>query len=89
MMASLIISKIRKEVIQDEKDGEQESSCQRGCILECHETSGKAESWYNMSQMKGLKELKLLVSNETDAGRYGGVREIDEIWQRPPYLPFF
>jgi hypothetical protein len=37
--------------------------------------------------MKGLKELKLLVSNETFAGRYDGVREIAEI-QHPPYLPF-
>jgi len=37
--------------------------------------------------MKGLKELKLLVSNEVLAGRYDGVWEIDEI-QHLPYLPF-
>jgi hypothetical protein len=41
-----------------------------------------------MPQMKGLKELKLLVSNETFAGSYDGVREIAEI-QHSPYLPFF
>ncbi|HET6363731.1 MAG TPA: hypothetical protein VFG02_01655, partial [Nitrospirota bacterium] len=76
-----------KEVKQDEKDDEQESSRQRGCLLECHETNGKAESWYGMPQMKGLKELKLLVSNETFAGRYGEIREIAEIKQHPPYLP--
>jgi hypothetical protein len=40
-----------------------------------------------MPQMKGLKKLKLLVSNETFAGRYGVVREIAEIQQHPPYLP--
>ena len=37
--------------------------------------------------MKGLKKLKLLVSNETFAGRYGVVWEIAEIQQHPPYLP--
>ncbi len=39
--------------------------------------------------MKGLKELKLLVSNETLGGRYGEVREIAEIQHHPPYLPFY
>jgi hypothetical protein len=57
---------------RDEEISEQESSRKRGCLLECHETTGEAESWYGMPQMKGLKELKLLVSNETEAGRYGG-----------------
>jgi hypothetical protein len=38
--------------------------------------------------MKGLKELKLLVSNETVVGRYGAVRTTAEIQQDPPYLPF-
>jgi hypothetical protein len=38
--------------------------------------------------MKGLKELKLLVSNETVTGRYDGVREIVEM-QHLSYLPFF
>jgi hypothetical protein len=38
--------------------------------LERYETGGEAESWYGVPQMKGLKELKLLVSDETVAGRY-------------------
>jgi len=38
--------------------------------------------------MKGLKELKLLVSNETSAGSYDGVREISGM-QPSPYLPVF
>jgi hypothetical protein len=41
-----------------------------------------------MSQMKGLKELTLLVSSETVAGRYGKIRAVAEMQQRPPYLPF-
>jgi hypothetical protein len=47
----------RKGVKQDEEDHEQESPGQRGSLLERHEKNGEIESWYGMSQMKGLKEL--------------------------------
>ncbi len=58
---------------QDEEDHEHESARKRGRVLERHETVGEIESWYGMPQMKGLKELTLLVSNETEAGGYCGL----------------
>ncbi len=38
-----------------------------------------------MPQMKGLKELKLLVSNETGAGGYCGLGALLNVARRPPY----
>jgi hypothetical protein len=39
-----------------------------------------------MPQMKGLKELTLLVSNKTDAGWYGGIQTVTgHAQQHPPY----
>ncbi len=40
-----------------------------------------------MPQVKGLKELKLLVSNEKETGRYGGSAGCRTVHQLPSYLP--
>jgi hypothetical protein len=60
-------------VRQDEEDSEQEGSCQGGCLLERFQQGGKGKSWQDMPQMKELKELTLLVSDEERKGRYGRV----------------
>ncbi len=59
-----------KEVRLDEKDSEQEGSCQGGCLLERFQQSSEGESRQGMPQMKELKELTLLVSSEEKKGRY-------------------
>jgi hypothetical protein len=38
-----------------------------------------------MPQMKGLKELKLPVGNETETDGYGGFSMLRKTRQRPPY----
>jgi len=40
-----------------------------------------------MPQMKGLKELKLLVSNETKAADMAGASRRFKVLVRKPYLP--
>jgi len=58
-----------EEVKQDEKNSEQEGSYQGGCLLERFQQGSKGESWQDMPQMKELKELTLLVSNEEGKGQ--------------------
>lgn len=60
----MAVTYTREEVRQDEEDSEQKGSCQGGCLLERFQQGGKGESWQGMPQMKELKELTLLVSNE-------------------------
>jgi hypothetical protein len=69
-------------VIRDEKDDEQEVSCQGSRFLGRSEQGGEGESWQGMPQVKELKELKLPVGNEKK-GRYTGQVS------RPSYLPFY
>jgi len=51
-------------VRQDEEDSEQEGSCKGGCLLEQLQQGGKGESRQGMPQVKELKSLMLLVSNQ-------------------------
>ena len=60
--------KKRKEVSQDEKARERQGAGKRGGLLERTEGAGENESRHGMPQMKGLKELALLVSNHTQSG---------------------
>jgi hypothetical protein len=53
-----------EEVTRDEKDTEQQGSCQGGRILDDGGKGGEGKSWQGMPQVKGLKELKLPVGNE-------------------------
>jgi len=64
LLFSIAVPYAREEVRQDEKDSEQEGSCQGGSFLERFQQGSEGESWQDMSQMKELKELTLLVSNE-------------------------
>ncbi len=62
----------RKEVGQDEEGSEQEGSCQGGRFLDRLYEGDKGKSWQGMPQVKGLKELELLVEqqdNLTGRGR--------------------
>jgi hypothetical protein len=61
-------------VKQDEKDSEQQGSCQGDSILDKFQKGSSRKSWQDMPQVKGLKELKLPVGNETEKG-FGGTRE--------------
>ncbi len=61
---------------RDEEDSEQEGSCQGGRFLERYGEGGKRESWQGMPQVKGLKELKLLVKQRER--RTGRRREVTE-----------
>jgi hypothetical protein len=55
----------RKGGGRDEEEGiEQSGSCQGGRILEQLQEGGEGESWQDMPQVKGLKELKLPVGNK-------------------------
>jgi hypothetical protein len=56
-------------VKQDEEAFKQGCACQRSGVLDGAETAGEAESWYRMPQMKRLKKLTLLVSNDAEAAR--------------------
>jgi hypothetical protein len=56
----------------EEKDIEQNGSCQGDRFLVELQEGGEGESWQVMPQMKGLKELKLPVGNEMVQSRYGG-----------------
>ncbi len=62
--------------VRDEKGGEQKGSCQGGRFLERFNKGGKGESWQDMPQVKGLKELMLLV--EQRERRTGREREVTE-----------
>jgi hypothetical protein len=59
------------EVNLVEKGIEQRNARERSGIVECPERAGKAESRQHMPQMKGLKELMLLVSNVRRGGPTG------------------
>lgn len=60
----IYLGKRRKEVIQDEKDSEQQGSCQGSGFLGDLQKGGNRKSWQDMPQVKGLKELKLPVGSE-------------------------
>jgi hypothetical protein len=60
-----------KEVNEDEEAHEQGRARKGSCVLDCHETTGQAASRNSMPQMKRVKELVLLVSNNTQTGRRG------------------
>jgi hypothetical protein len=54
---------------RDEEDIEQSGSCQGGRLLGQLQKGGEGESWQDMPQVKGLKELKLPVGNENGQRR--------------------
>lgn len=60
----IYLGKRRKEVTQDEKDSEQQGSCQGSGFLDDIQKGGNRKSWQDMPQVKGLKELKLPVGSE-------------------------
>jgi len=66
-------------VRQDEKDIEQKGSCEGSGFLERFRQGGERESWQGMPQMKELKELRLLVSNDASNGGYSGIMRGDLI----------
>jgi hypothetical protein len=53
-------------VKQDEKGSEQKGSCQGNSFLDKLQKGSSRKSWQDMPQVKGLKELKLPVGNETE-----------------------
>jgi hypothetical protein len=73
LLLSMAVPYAREEVKQDEKDSEQGGSCQGGCLLERFQQGGKGKSWQGMPQMKELKELTLLVSNEVEKADTAGL----------------
>jgi len=70
-------------VIRDEKDDEQEGSCQGSRFLDRSEQGGERESWQDMPQVKELKELKLPVGNEKEKA------DMPVNSQGRTYLPFY
>jgi hypothetical protein len=75
-------------VKQDEKDSEQQGSCQGDSVLDKFQKGSSRKSWQDMPQVKGLKELKLPVGNETEKGFGDHVRKASLLQRKNPN-PFF